>query len=95
MLGDPEVKPWFDGTFRIITERNILTGANGLKRPDRIMIGKDSVVVVDYKSGELELDKYNYQIRSYIRELRNCGFKNVSGYIWYTRNNKRVEVVVN
>ncbi len=92
MITDPEVKSWFDGTFRVVNERNILTGANGLKRPDRIMIGADRVVVVDYKSGEAESDNYKYQLRSYIRELNNCGYSNVSGYIWYTRQNKRVEV---
>jgi CRISPR/Cas system-associated exonuclease Cas4 (RecB family) len=56
------------------------------------MIGAGDVVVVDYKSGELESDKYKYQLRSYIRELKNCGYENVTGYIWYTRQNKRVKV---
>ncbi len=92
MLNDQEVKSWFDGTYRVVNERNILTGENGLKRPDRIMIGDDGVVVVDYKSGETESEKYKYQLRSYIRELQNCGYENVSGYIWYTRQNKRVAV---
>ena len=89
---DPEVKSWFDGTYRVVNERNILTGANGLKRPDRIMIGEDRVVVVDYKSGENESDNYKYQLRSYMRELKNCGYENVTGFIWYTRQNKRVAV---
>ncbi len=92
LLNDQEVKSWFDGTFRVVNERNILTGANGIKRPDRIMIGEDSVVVVDYKSGDVESDKYKYQLRAYIRELVNCGFRNVSGYIWYTKMNKRVKI---
>jgi len=92
LLRDEDVKSWFDGTYRVVNERNILTGPNGIKRPDRIMIGAGDVVVVDYKSGELESDKYKYQLRSYIRELKNCGYENVSGYIWYTRQNKRVKV---
>lgn len=92
LLNDPEVKSWFDGTFRVVNERSILTGLNGLKRPDRIMIGDDRVVVVDYKSGETESDKYKYQLLSYIRELKNCGYRNISGYIWYTRSNKRLKV---
>ena len=92
LLADPEVKSWFDGTYSVVNERNILTGANGVKRPDRIMIGADGVVVIDYKSGELESDNYKYQLRTYIRELKYCGFENVSGYIWYTKTNKRVAV---
>ena len=92
LLNDPEVKSWFDGTFRVINERNILTGANGVKRPDRIMIGEDRVVVVDYKSGDNESEGYKSQLRNYIRELKNCGYPNVSGYIWYTKTNKRIMV---
>jgi CRISPR/Cas system-associated exonuclease Cas4 (RecB family) len=92
LLSHQEVKSWFDGTYRVVNERNILTGANGLKRPDRIMISNDGVVVVDYKSGEHESDNYKYQLRSYIRELKNCGYENVTGFIWYTRQNKRVGV---
>ncbi|HEX7584548.1 MAG TPA: 3'-5' exonuclease, partial [Prolixibacteraceae bacterium] len=92
LLNDPEVKAWFDGTYRVVNERNILTGINGVKRPDRIMIGEDGVVVVDYKSGDMESDNYKYQLRTYIRELKNCGFQNVSGYIWYTKTNKRVKI---
>jgi len=92
LLKDKDVENWFNGTFRVVNERSILTGANGIKRPDRIMIGPNEVVVVDYKSGEMESEKYKYQLRTYISELKKCGYENVNGYIWYTRHNKRVKV---
>ncbi len=94
LLADPEVRSWFDGSFRVVNERNILTGKNGLKRPDRIMLSDDQVIVVDYKSGEKELEKYHYQVRNYMRALRACGYLNITGYIWYTRMNTRVEVIL-
>ncbi len=92
LLADTEIKNWFNGSYSVINERNILSGKNGLKRPDRIMFGENEVVVVDYKSGETELDKYKYQLRGYISELRKCGYSNVTGYIWYTKLNKRVKI---
>jgi ATP-dependent exoDNAse (exonuclease V) beta subunit len=92
ILHDPEVKSWFDGSYQVVNERNILTGNDGLKRPDRIMISPDEVIVVDYKSGEQESEKYKYQVRSYIKELKRCGYPNVKGYLWYTKNNKRVAI---
>jgi CRISPR/Cas system-associated exonuclease Cas4 (RecB family) len=92
LFADPEIGSWFDGTYRVVNERNILTGESGIKRPDRIMIGNDRVVVVDYKSGDVESEKYKYQLQSYIRALKGCGFQHVSGYIWYTKTNKRVPV---
>ncbi len=92
LLTNDEVIQWFNGSYKVINERNILTGDNGLKRPDRIMIASDEVVVIDYKSGDTESDKYKYQLRSYMAELRKCGFPNVTAYIWYTKLNKRVKV---
>jgi ATP-dependent exoDNAse (exonuclease V) beta subunit len=94
LISDPEVKSWFDGSFRVVNERNILTGKNGLKRPDRIMLTDDQVIVVDYKSGEKELDKYRCQIRNYMQALSACGYRNITGFIWYTRSNKRVELIL-
>ena len=94
LLSDPEVRRWFDGSFRVVNERNILTGKNGLKRPDRIMLSDDQVIIVDYKSGEKELEKYHYQVRNYMRALSACGYRNISGFIWYTRTNRRVEVIL-
>ncbi|KOH42772.1 UvrD-helicase domain-containing protein [Sunxiuqinia dokdonensis] len=91
LVADPEVKSWFDGSFRVLNERSVLTGTE-LKRPDRIMINDKEVIVVDYKSGEKELDKYHYQVRTYVNQLKGCGYPNVSGYIWYTQTNKRVKV---
>jgi ATP-dependent exoDNAse (exonuclease V) beta subunit len=75
----------------VLNERSLLTGKE-LKRPDRIMLNDEEVIVVDYKSGEKELDKYHSQVRSYVNELKRCGYSKVSGYIWYTQTNKRVKV---
>jgi CRISPR/Cas system-associated exonuclease Cas4 (RecB family) len=92
LLSKQETRHWFDGTYKILTERNILTGPKGIKRPDRIMVGDNETIVIDYKSGDSESDKYKYQLHSYITELTKCGFENVSGFIWYTRLNKLVRI---
>ncbi|HKJ42939.1 MAG TPA: 3'-5' exonuclease, partial [Sunxiuqinia sp.] len=92
LLADPEVKNWFDGSCRVMNERSILSGKKHLKRPDRIMLNGEQVVVVDYKSGEKELEKYHYQVKGYMSELKKCGYTDVEGYIWYTQTNKRVRV---
>jgi len=93
MLSDAEVASWFDGqSYRVLNERNIITGTGSLKRPDRIMLSEDEVIVVDYKSGEHESKAYVTQVSSYMESLRNCGYPKVKGFIWYTRTNKRVPV---
>ncbi|WP_372771943.1 UvrD-helicase domain-containing protein [Mangrovibacterium sp.] len=92
LITDPEVASWFDGSRRVLNEHNIITGYVGVKRPDRIMLTDHEVIVVDYKSGEHESEKYVAQVEGYMNVLRECGFPNVEGYIWYTRSNKRVQV---
>lgn len=93
MIDDPEVASWFDGSYRVLNERSLLLGKEqGMRRPDRIMTKGREAVVVDYKSGELELDKYHRQVGDYMGRLKDCGFDSVSGYIWYTKTNKRVVV---
>ena len=92
MVNDEEVKSWFDGSCEVINERNILTGGT-LKRPDRIMITKNGeAIVVDYKSGQMEPKKYRSQILRYMKDLRQCGYNKVNGYLWYTKDNKRVKI---
>ncbi|WP_163711453.1 UvrD-helicase domain-containing protein [Mangrovibacterium lignilyticum] len=92
LIADPEVASWFDGSYRVLNEHNIITGYAGVKRPDRIMLSDDEVIVVDYKSGEHESEKYVKQVRDYVTAIEQCGYPKVKGFIWYTRMNKRVRV---
>uniref|UniRef100_UPI003216FE4B UvrD-helicase domain-containing protein n=1 Tax=uncultured Draconibacterium sp. TaxID=1573823 RepID=UPI003216FE4B len=81
-----EVKHWFDGSYQILNERNLLTKEK-LLRPDRIMISGDTAIVVDYKTGE-KSKKYNQQVQLYAQTLKETGFKNVTGFIWYLHLNE-------
>nr|WP_319512636.1 UvrD-helicase domain-containing protein [uncultured Draconibacterium sp.] len=77
----PEVKKWFDGSYEVLNERDLLT-SDKLLRPDRIMFSGNEAVVVDYKTGERQ-DKYLYQVNEYAKVLQNTGFSKVSGFLWY------------
>ncbi|WP_297087585.1 UvrD-helicase domain-containing protein [uncultured Draconibacterium sp.] len=80
-LNQPEVKPWFDGTYHVLNERDLLTSTK-LLRPDRVMYSGNEAIVVDYKTGDKQT-KYNYQVQEYAQVLLQSGFKTVSGYLWY------------
>ncbi len=91
----PEVRSWFDGTFRSICERPII-GGKKLRRPDRVMVDKDgNAVVVDYKFGEFKsLKKYQNQIGGYVRDLRSSGkYRSVTGFLWYVRADRILHVI--
>ena len=40
-------------------------------------------VVVDYKFGELDAERYRRQIREYMRLLREMGYTKTEGFLWY------------
>lgn len=83
LLNNPEVAPWYNGEARILNEVDILFG-NGLsKRPDRVMITGDRVIVVDYKFGEHPDKRYHSQVRNYLKLIRQMGYEQVEGYLWY------------
>jgi ATP-dependent exoDNAse (exonuclease V) beta subunit len=86
----PEVKKWFDGSYEVLNERDLLT-SDKLLRPDRIMFSGDEAIVVDYKTGERQ-DKYLYQVKEYAKVLQSTGFSKVSGFLWYLHTGKLEKV---
>ncbi|MDD4589346.1 MAG: UvrD-helicase domain-containing protein [Parabacteroides sp.] len=92
LLEVPDAKYWFDGTMRVFNEVDILFGKVFSRRPDRVMIAGNRVVVIDYKFGS-HLDKrYNRQVLSYMKLISEMGYNRVEGYLWYIELNKIEEV---
>ena len=93
--GDASV--WFDGSWDLYNECNIISspssGKSKTRRPERVMIRGNEAVVVDFKfaSGNKEAS-YKKQVREYMTFLREMGYKQVSGYIWYVYRNAIIEV---
>lgn len=83
LLKDPNVAPWFTSEWKVKAEADILLRTGQLKRPDRIMFGKNKVIVVDYKFGEKEEQSHISQVLNYKYKLQQMGFRNVEAYVWY------------
>lgn len=92
LLGAPGVASWYDGSARVLNEVDILFGKGLSRRPDRVMITADRVIVVDYKFGEHPDKRYHSQVRNYLKLIREMGYEEVEGYLWYVELNK-IEVV--
>jgi hypothetical protein len=43
----------------------------------------DEAIVIDYKTGEIQPGKYDWQVKRYARILKDTGFEKVSGYLWF------------
>ena len=74
---------WFDGSYAVVCERDILLPDAGMARPDRVMLRGDEAVVVDYKFGRKEEKAYRRQVGFYCKLLRQMGYRRVEGHIWY------------
>lgn len=82
---------WFRPGIEVRREPGIVFPGGKLKRPDRVMIDKGAVTVVDFKFGE-ESDNYFKQLNQYRSLLGEMGYSDVSAYIWYVESGKVVEV---
>ncbi len=97
-IQQPGVQRWFDGNKQTLTEMNILLPGDSEEmhqlRPDRVMLNRDEVEVVDYKFGELEDKAHLEQIKRYISCLYEMGYTVVKGYLWYV-NKQKITIVDN
>ena len=60
-------------------------------RPDRVMRDENETIVVDFKFGKPK-EEHQEQVRGYMNLLREMGYQNITGYLWYVYPNKVVEV---
>lgn len=78
-------KHWFDGTYALLNEAPILSPGGDTYRPDRIMFSRsgEKAVVVDYKFGARRDTEYRRQVMGYMALLRQMGYCQVEGWLWY------------
>lgn len=93
VFDDKVVAEWFDGSWESVkSEREIIYNSRSW-RPDRVMVKGTRAVVVDYKFGLNTPASHRKQIELYTSLLRQMGYTDVSGYLWYITM-ERIEKVV-
>ena len=60
-------------------------------RPDRVVTQEQTAIVIDYKFGK-ESRSHIKQIENYKQLLREIGYANVLGYVWYIEQDKVIAV---
>lgn len=75
-------REWFDGSWTLHREQNILRKGNTPQRPDRVMERNGETVVIDYKFGAPHR-RHHEQVQHYCHLLSRMGRSNVRGYVWY------------
>jgi len=92
LMDIPLARDWFDGSWLIRNEQDILHPSGMVMRPDRIMYRDEQIVVVDYKFGSARSAMHAEQVTDYLKLLLEMGEKNVKGYIWYVNQKEIMNV---
>ncbi|HAH32702.1 MAG TPA: hypothetical protein DCL44_10360 [Elusimicrobia bacterium] len=82
----PEVKPWFEPKEgRVIkTEAEFADKTGNISRVDRLIIDKDTVTIIDFKTGAEATEKYAKQLKRYLAlaaEIYKLPAKGVIAYV--------------
>lgn len=93
-LSNPQAATWFSSQYKVINERDILFKSGSKARPDRVIVKGKQAIVVDYKFGNSEENSYLKQVRFYGTTLKQMGYTDIQGYIWYVSLNKIVPVAL-
>ncbi len=93
-MGNPDVAALFDSRWQVFNECTILTTEQDRTveyRPDRVVSDGKETRVVDFKFGRPR-PEHAQQVSGYMNLLKDMGYPQVTGYIWYVKQN-RLEVV--
>ncbi|MBL7929579.1 MAG: UvrD-helicase domain-containing protein [Bacteroidia bacterium] len=74
---------WFNGKYQIKTEQPLLLPDGAVLRPDRLMIDKNKITILDYKTGEPN-EKHDEQLLSYAKVLTEAGYEVEGCFLYYT-----------
>lgn len=90
-----EIRPmgWFDcEMIEVMNESTLIDTDGHMYRPDRVIVKKDKVTIIDYKFGE-HYRKYEKQLQMYADIWRRMGYQEVSAFLWYVQTGEVKAVV--
>ena len=96
-MANEQVRNWFSPHWRLFNECSIIyeddEGHVQKRRPDRVITDGQQTIVIDFKFAR-QREEHKEQVREYMLLLRDMGYPDVSGYLWYGYTNKIEEVRV-
>ena len=82
MFSQKNVQEWFSDKYKVLNEVDIIVKEKDTissKRPDRLMISDNEVIIIDYKfaAPKNNLELYSDQLNNYRFLLEEMGYKNI------------------
>lgn len=86
------IASYFDKGVTIKNELEILTSTGEVLRPDRVVIKDNHAIVIDYKTGKKNAQKYHAQMQDYEYALLSLGYSTVKKVLLYIQE-QEVEIL--
>jgi hypothetical protein len=92
-ISEVETYGWFpEDTGSVLNETEIVDSDGKIYRPDRVVVSKEKVMVIDFKFGDHHIE-YEKQVSRYAGIWRRMGYKEVSAYLWYVQDGKVMQIL--
>lgn len=83
VLTNPDLKVLLDKPYTTLNEQTIISSTGESYRPDKVLIGENEVVIIDFKfTGEPNSTHYK-QVDDYRNLLKEMGYNNIEAYLYY------------
>ncbi len=83
VLSEPHFKQWYGGAYEVLSEKDILLKGGSIRRPDKVFIGKEETILVDFKFTQEMSSSHGAQLEQYKSLLEQMGYKPVKAYLYY------------
>lgn len=91
LLASAKLKDYYGPGLQVRTEATIITASGEAARPDRVVMDRGIVRVLDIKTGG-PAEQHERQVRSYMQLLSELGYEHVEGALLYVRDGSLVPV---
>jgi ATP-dependent exoDNAse (exonuclease V) beta subunit len=92
LITHPLLENYFKSGAHVRIESELAIPGGEILRPDRIIFQEEETVLIDYKTGRENNEKYAKQLHRYSQALHSMGHKKIKKLLVYTDNLKVIEV---
>lgn len=81
-----------DKPYQSLNEQRIITKEGKVLRPDKVLIGEEETIIIDFKFTSMETAQHVKQVKAYQQNLQDMGYPQVRTFLFYASTDKLIEV---
>ncbi len=92
VLQNKDLKALLSKPYQDLSEQTIIDSKGESYRPDKVLIGNDEVLIIDFKFTSDQRPEHFTQVKAYRKLLTDMGYSKVNSYLYYGFLGELVEV---